>query len=141
MLLISDYDSAIRLKPDYAEAYVKRGGIKHTLGQHFAAITDYDSAIRLKSDYAEAYAVRGMVKSNLGHLSEAKQDYQKALKLVEKVGDAHLKTEIVAAILEGLCDEYWSEERFEVIFEVYVKNGKLTKKQLKTLENIVREIK
>ena len=137
---ISDYDSAIRLKPDDAKAYVKRGGIKHTLGQHFAAITDYDSAIRLKPDDAEAYAIRGLVKAELGHLSEAKQDYQKALKLAEKMSDAHL-AEIVGQILEGLADDYWWDERFEVIFEVYVKNGKFTKEHLKTLENIVREIK
>ena len=45
---IADYDSAIRIKPDDANAYNNRGNAKDELGQYFAAIADYDTAIRLK---------------------------------------------------------------------------------------------
>ena len=61
---ITDYTQAIRLNPDYANAYNNRGNAKSNLGQHFAAIADYDIAIRLNPDYAGAYTSvnRGIAK-------------------------------------------------------------------------------
>ena len=41
---IADYDEAIRLKPDYAEAYNNRGTEKGALGQRDEAIADYDDS-------------------------------------------------------------------------------------------------
>ena len=78
---ITDYDSAIRLKPDYAKAYNNRGTAKHQLGQHFAAIADFDIAIRLKPDSAKAYNNRGTVKGNLGQHFAAIADYDNAIRL------------------------------------------------------------
>ena len=49
---IADYDIAIRLNPDDADAYYNRGNAKDHLGQYFAAIADYDIAIRLDPDDA-----------------------------------------------------------------------------------------
>ena len=79
---ITDYDSTIRLKPDYA------GAIQHIeesrradLGQHFAAIADFDIAIRLKPDLAEAYYNRGAAKSDLGQHFAAIADYDTAIRL------------------------------------------------------------
>ena len=45
---ITDYDTAIRLNPDYAEAYMWRGIVKNELGQCAAAIADFDIVIQLK---------------------------------------------------------------------------------------------
>ena len=59
---ITDYTQAIRLNPDYADAYYNRGNAKSKLGQHFAAIADYDIAIRLNPDDAGAYYNRGNAK-------------------------------------------------------------------------------
>ena len=78
---ISDFDIAIRLKPDYAEAYNNRGAAKYLLGQHFAAISDFDIAIRLKPDYAEAYNSRGLAKGKLGQHAAAISDYDTAIRL------------------------------------------------------------
>ena len=56
---ITDYTQAIRLNPDYANAYNNRGLAKSNLGQHFAAIADYDIAIRLNPDRRHAdYEIR-----------------------------------------------------------------------------------
>ena len=57
---ITDYDEAIRLKPDYAEAYSNRGIAKAALGRYDDAIADYDEAIYLKPDLAAAYYNRGI---------------------------------------------------------------------------------
>ncbi len=78
---ISDFDIAIRLKPDYAEAYNSRGLAKAELGQHAAAISDYDTAIRLKPDYALAYNNRGNAKAELGQHFAAISDFDIAIRL------------------------------------------------------------
>ena len=78
---IADYDSSIRLKPDYANTYYNRGIAKDNLGQHFAAIADYDTAIRLKPDLAEAYNNRGIAKYNLGQHFAAIADFDTAIRL------------------------------------------------------------
>ncbi len=61
---ISDYDTAIRLKPDFAHAYFNRGRAKSELGQHTTAIADYDAVIQLKPDDAKAYYSRGNAKAS-----------------------------------------------------------------------------
>ena len=52
---IEDYDKAIELDPNDAEAYSDRGSSYHRLGQNERAIEDYDEAIKLDPDNAEAY--------------------------------------------------------------------------------------
>ena len=51
---IEDYDKAIELDPNDAEAYNNRGNSYSDLGQYQRAIEDYDKAIELDPDYAEA---------------------------------------------------------------------------------------
>jgi S1-C subfamily serine protease/tetratricopeptide (TPR) repeat protein len=98
---IYDYDRAIAINPDYADAYFNRGNAKSDLGQKPAAIADYDRAIASNSNYAEAYFNRGNAKSDLGQKGEAivyysnaaelfykqgkMEDYQEAMKLIAKL--------------------------------------------------------
>ncbi|MYK18021.1 tetratricopeptide repeat protein [Candidatus Poribacteria bacterium] len=101
---ISDLNEAIRLLPNYAEAYFTRGVSKANLGRHEEAISDLNEAIRLLPNYAEAYFMRGSVKGNLGKKEEAQVDYQIALKIAEQTGNEHLKTTIEER-LQGFKDE------------------------------------
>ena len=78
---IKDYDTVIRLNPNDALAYYKRGWAKAKLGQHNEAIKDYDAAVRLKSDYAPAYHNRGWAKAGLGQHNEAVKDYDAVIRL------------------------------------------------------------
>ena len=73
---IKDYDKAIQLEPDHAEAYNNRGGVaKAELGQDSAAISDYNKAIQLrKPDHAEAYFNRGNAKLDLEQYTAAIKD-------------------------------------------------------------------
>ena len=88
-LAIADYDKAIRLKADYADAYCNRGNAKAELGEQFAAISDYDKAIRLKPDDANAYYNRGTAKGHLGQSLAAITDYDKAIRLKPDYADAY----------------------------------------------------
>ena len=86
---ITDYDTAIRLNPDDADAYNNRGAAKGDLGQHFAAIADYDTAIRLNPDLAYAYNNRGIAKGNLGQYFAAIADYDTAIRLNPDLAGAY----------------------------------------------------
>ncbi len=51
-------NKAIKLKPDFAEAYYNRGIAYAVIGQHLRAIEDFNEAIRLKPDDADAHKNR-----------------------------------------------------------------------------------
>ena len=58
-LALKCFTDAIRLKPDYAEAYCNRGDAYGKKGDRDKAIADYTEAVRLKPDYPIAYYNRG----------------------------------------------------------------------------------
>ena len=78
---IKDYDTAIRLAPDFADAYINRADAKEELGDLEGAIKDYSTAIRLGADYAFVYASRAKVRSDLGDNKGAIEDYNTAIRL------------------------------------------------------------
>lgn len=78
---LTAYDEALRLNPQFAEAYNNRGIVKYELNQYTAAIEDYSTAIRLKSNFADALNNRGNAYAALKQFNEAAQDLQAALKL------------------------------------------------------------
>ncbi len=86
---IKDYTAAIRIKPDYADAYYNRGVAKAQLGQYAAAISDYYFAILLRPDDAEAYYNRGSAKRRLGQYFSAISDYDTAIRLKPDYADAY----------------------------------------------------
>ena len=81
------YNKAIRLKPNYADAYYGRGLAKDGLGEKQGAIADYNEAIRLKPDYAKAYYGRGLIKQERGEKQEALADFRKASELYQQQGN------------------------------------------------------
>ena len=76
---IQNYDKAIALKPDDAEAYYNRGVTYGEKDEQARAIQDYDKAIALKPDYAEAYTNRGIAYGKKGDHARAIQDYDKTI--------------------------------------------------------------
>ncbi len=74
-------NNAIKLKPDYVEAYVSRGLAYFNLGQYQRATEDYNKAISLKPDNADAYYNRGTAYRHLGKHRLAIEDYNEALRL------------------------------------------------------------
>src|SRR5580693_6159990 len=72
---IEDFDEAIRLNPNFAEAYVKRS-IAHALkGQFDRAIEDFDQAIRLNPNNVAAFLDRGNEYRAQGDFDRAIADY------------------------------------------------------------------
>ena len=59
---LAEYDAAIRLNPNSAEAYYNRARAKR---QSRSAITDFDEAIQCDPNFADAYFYRGCLKDYL----------------------------------------------------------------------------
>ncbi|MCC5631689.1 tetratricopeptide repeat protein [Nostoc sphaeroides CHAB 2801] len=86
---IEDYNQAIRLNPNFAEAYNNRGAAHHTLGNNQTAINDYNQAIRLNPNFAEAYNNRGTAHHTLGNNQTAINDYNQAIRLKPNYTEAY----------------------------------------------------
>jgi tetratricopeptide (TPR) repeat protein len=88
---IADYTQAIRLKPDYAEAYNNRG-LAYSLkskSEMANAIADYSQAITLRPEYAFAYNNRGVAYMASGHADAALRDFNRAIELQPDFPQAH----------------------------------------------------
>jgi tetratricopeptide (TPR) repeat protein len=83
---LEDYDQAIKINPDDAEAYYNRGNARFDLGDRTGAIEDYTQAIKINYNYGDAYYNRGIARFNLGDKQLAIEDFQKATDLYWKEG-------------------------------------------------------
>ncbi|GCA76137.1 lipopolysaccharide assembly protein B [Microcystis aeruginosa NIES-2520] len=106
---IADYNQAIKIKPDYAAAYINRGIAKSDLGDKQGAIADYNQAIKIKPDYADAYLNRGVAKSDLGDKQGAIADYNQAIKIKPDYALAYLNRGVAKSDLgdkQGAIADY-----------------------------------
>jgi len=78
---IAKCDEAIRLKPDYAQAYCHRGGCYISLGRLDKALEDLNTAIKLDATNAAAFSNRGAAYKRKGQLDLAIADFTKAIEL------------------------------------------------------------
>ncbi|MCC2624964.1 MAG: yrrB 2 [Burkholderiales bacterium] len=85
---IADFNMAIELNPDFAEAYSSRGDARFQLRNYKEAIKDYDRAIQLNPKLASAYNGRGLVKDNINEHESAISDYDMAIALNPMFMDA-----------------------------------------------------
>jgi len=86
---IGQYQAAIRLKPDYANAHNNLGIALARKGQTDEAIGEYQEAIRLKPDHADAHNGLGVALHEKGQMDEAIRQLQEAIRLRPDHADAH----------------------------------------------------
>jgi tetratricopeptide (TPR) repeat protein len=98
---IRDYDQAIALNSQYAEAYAGRGEVRGDLGDFQGALQDSDRAIVLNPQLADAYTIRSGVRGNMGNWQRALQDANQAVTLNPKSSDAYYSQ---AGVKAGLKD-------------------------------------
>jgi len=88
--VIEYVDNAIKLQPDYADAYVSRGNAYSCLGQYQRTIEDCDKAISLKTTLrALAHNNRGGAYLELGQKNRAIEDFNEAIRLNPKYAEAY----------------------------------------------------
>ena len=75
------YGEAIRLKPDYADAFFNRADAREAKGDLEGAIQDYDETIRLKPNDVDTFYKRADARQAKGDLKGAMADFQSYLEL------------------------------------------------------------
>jgi tetratricopeptide (TPR) repeat protein len=75
---IEDINKAIKLYPEFAEAYYNRGNLMAISGELPAAYDDYTRAIELDDELGEAYYNRGLVQIYMKDTRKGCMDLSKA---------------------------------------------------------------
>jgi tetratricopeptide (TPR) repeat protein len=78
---IQDYDQALELNPQFAQAVFSRGNALGEKGQFDRAIQDYGQAIKLNPNYAIAFNNLGYVWDEMHDFDRAIEDYDRAIDL------------------------------------------------------------
>jgi tetratricopeptide (TPR) repeat protein len=86
---IADYSEAIRLNPQYADAYSNRGIIYAHKREFDASIIDYSEAIRLDPQNILAYINRGLAHKAKGDLKNAIDDYSEVIRFSPEAAMAY----------------------------------------------------
>lgn len=78
---LRDFSTAIRLDPQYFQAYANRALINRQTNKPAAAVKDYSAALRINPRYDAAYIGRGNVYRVAGRNKEALLDFERAIQL------------------------------------------------------------
>ena len=78
---MGEFEQALRINPDRADAWFHRGMTWGLMGDHGRAIIDFNRAIALDQQYAEAYNCRGYANLCLGEYRRAVEDLERADRL------------------------------------------------------------
>ena len=81
-------DEAIKLKPDFADAWYNKGLGLSKLFRNEDAIQAYDEAIKRRPDYSDAWYNKGISLGDLERHEEAIQAYEEAIKFKPDYTDA-----------------------------------------------------
>jgi tetratricopeptide (TPR) repeat protein len=77
---IRSFDLALRLDPQYVDAWIKRGYAHFHLGEYTVAIASYDKALEIDVNNAEAWNLKGLAYYKM-------KNYDKAIECCEKAVD------------------------------------------------------
>jgi len=80
---LADFDNAIKIDPNYAEAYLFKGSIYQYSEDYDIAIDYYTKAIKANPSYADAYMMRGLL-FRTRNKKDACKDLKKAIDLGSK---------------------------------------------------------
>ncbi|MFO0952693.1 MAG: tetratricopeptide repeat protein [Isosphaeraceae bacterium] len=75
---LSQYDKALAIAPERAEAYFQRGRVHEAKGDIERALTDFDRAISSDPRLVAAYLHRGKLRNDRGDLDGALADFERA---------------------------------------------------------------
>nr|WP_277882679.1 tetratricopeptide repeat protein [Oscillatoria sp. FACHB-1406] len=86
---IAQYDRAIRLNPNFVEAYLKRAEVRHKLGDDRGALEDCRLALAIDPNYSDAYYYQGRARYRLGYTQSAIEAYNQAIAIEPDDGQAY----------------------------------------------------
>jgi tetratricopeptide (TPR) repeat protein len=139
---IADYTEAIRLNPNYIDAYNERGIVRYDLKDFQGAIADYNSALKINPNYAQAYNNRGLAREELKDLQGAIADYNSALKINPNDADAYYNRGSARdnlKDLQGAVADYNSALKINPNYAKAYYNRGLARGELKDLQGAVAD--
>ena len=77
---LNHFSKAIKMQPDYADAFNARGGVHIFMEKYDDAIKDFNETLSLDPDYFVAYLNRGTLYSTIGKNKEAIEDFSNAIR-------------------------------------------------------------
>lgn len=85
---IEDFNAAVAIKPDHAEAINNRANVYVAIGQYEQALRDFNYALRLKPHYADNYYNRGILYLKINRFDLAIDDFTMAIRIEPDMADA-----------------------------------------------------
>ncbi|GAX39399.1 TPR repeat-containing protein [Tolypothrix sp. NIES-4075] len=85
---IASYDQAVKIKPDYHEAWYKRGVVLGELGRYEEAIASFEQTLKIKPNLHEAWYIRSILLKELGRYEEAIESFEQTLKFKHNLHEA-----------------------------------------------------
>ncbi|TRU05080.1 MAG: serine protease [Microcystis sp. Msp_OC_L_20101000_S702] len=89
-LASDDYNKAIEINPNFAEAYNNRGLLYYNQQKYELALADYSKAIEINPNFALAYNNRGGIYYNQQKYELALADFNKAIEINPNLAEAYL---------------------------------------------------
>jgi tetratricopeptide (TPR) repeat protein len=112
---IEQCNAALRLKPDFADAYCNLGVALAACGRVEAAIHQYQESIRLKSANPLAYNNLGNALLRIKQPERALEQYELALQIKPSYGDAHAN---LAAALANMGRWQNAIEQYQLALQI-----------------------
>lgn len=97
----AELEQAIRLAPNYTDAYVAKAALLFKQGRSIEAIATYDQALSLDNNSVAAYLGKGQALARQGKREEAKAFLRSAQKKFQDQGDRQ-KADLMTHLLPGL---------------------------------------
>lgn len=120
------FESALKLFPDNAHAYLGKGKVLFELGRHHTAISEFNMALYLDSQIPEAYKMKGHACFMLEGSVEALPAYETAMRLGIQDADVYRNVAVI----------HYSHSNFEQARIYYEKSLQLNPEQPDVYERL-----
>lgn len=151
---IENYNKAIELKPDYAQAFNNLGTVYVDLNKYDEAIYNYTRAVDLENDYSSAFNNRGNARRQISDSEGAFQDFNRVIEIDDKLPAVYYNRAVLYKDLNNLekaiedyqkyfdlapdKNDYWARQSIAKIEEL---SNILTDNEYEELANLVDQIK
>ena len=110
---VDSFDKAIRLNPNYADAWYNKGLSFSHLSKFHEAIMCFDQTIQIIPDHISAWYSKGESLGNLRDLDQAIICFNKVLELNPNYGSA--KRKLLEEINLKIEEHYYKKEYYDVV--------------------------